>query len=92
MILKADLHTHSYYSNLSQQERWPKLLANFIVDSKHTIEAVFEKAIKEKIDVISITDHDEITGTLEAINLTKKYDILAIPGIEITTGEGDLLA
>lgn len=92
MILKADLHIHSFYSNLTQSERWPGFLSKIIVDSRHTIENVFQLAKKSRLDIISITDHDEIQGCLEALNTAKKYNITVIPGTEVTTGEGDLLA
>jgi predicted metal-dependent phosphoesterase TrpH len=42
--------------------------------------------------VIAITDHDEIAGALKALELAPRYGVEVIPGIEITTAEGDLLA
>jgi predicted metal-dependent phosphoesterase TrpH len=44
------------------------------------------------LDVIAITDHDEIAGSLKALSLASRYGVEVIPGIEITTSEGDLLA
>jgi predicted metal-dependent phosphoesterase TrpH len=44
------------------------------------------------LNVIAITDHDEIRGSLQAFDLAPSYGIEVIPGIEITTAEGDLLA
>jgi predicted metal-dependent phosphoesterase TrpH len=44
------------------------------------------------LDVIAITDHDEIQGALEAQDLASKFGIDVIPGIEISTAEGELLA
>jgi predicted metal-dependent phosphoesterase TrpH len=44
------------------------------------------------LDVIAITDHDEIAGSLKALELAPKYGVEVIPAIEITTAEGDLLA
>ena len=44
------------------------------------------------LDVIAITDHDEIAGALKAMELASAYGVEVIPGIEITTADGDLLA
>jgi len=44
------------------------------------------------LDVIAITDHDEIAGSLNALELAPGYGVEVIPGIEVTTLEGDLLA
>jgi predicted metal-dependent phosphoesterase TrpH len=44
------------------------------------------------LDVIAITDHDEIAGTLEAVKLAARYGFGVIPGCEITATEGHLLA
>jgi predicted metal-dependent phosphoesterase TrpH len=44
------------------------------------------------LNVIAITDHDEISGALKALELAPRYGVEVIPGIEITTAEGDLLA
>ncbi|MDA8218014.1 MAG: hypothetical protein M0Z94_10400 [Dehalococcoidales bacterium] len=46
------------------------------------------------LDVIAITDHDEIAGSLEARELAARngYRFQVIPGLEVTTREGHLLA
>jgi predicted metal-dependent phosphoesterase TrpH len=44
------------------------------------------------LDVIAITDHDNLRATFEARNLSGRYGVEVIPGIEITTAEGHLLA
>jgi len=44
------------------------------------------------LDVIAITDHDEIRGALKAMEIAPNYGVEVIPGIEITTADGDLLA
>lgn len=50
------------------------------------------RARQAGLDVIAITDHDEIRGALKALDLAPQYGIEVIPGIEITTAEGDLVA
>lgn len=72
----ADLHIHTIYS----------------YDASSPVPTVLKRARQNGLDVIAITDHDEIKGALLALDLAPKYDIEVIPGIEITTAEGDLLA
>ncbi len=72
----ADLHLHTIYS----------------YDGTATVPAVLRRAREVGLDVIAITDHDEIKGALEALKLAPRYGVDVIPGIEITTAEGDLLA
>jgi hypothetical protein len=73
----ADLHIHSTYS-------W---------DSVSSIRAIL-KYVQDNtdLDVISITDHDEIRGSLEAQELAPLYGVQVITGSEISTAEGHLLA
>ena len=72
----ADLHIHTVYS----------------YDGTASVPAVLTRAKQVGLDVIAITDHDEIRGALKAFELAPQFDIEVIPGIEITTAEGDLLA
>lgn len=72
----ADLHIHTIYS----------------YDGTAAVAAVLRRAKEIGLDVIAITDHDEIAGAQEATTLAPHYGIEVIPGCEITTGEGDLLA
>jgi predicted metal-dependent phosphoesterase TrpH len=72
----ADLHVHTIYS----------------YDGTASVPAVLERAKLVGLDVIAITDHDEIKGALKALELAPNYDLEVIPGIEVTTADGDLLA
>lgn len=72
----ADLHMHTIHS----------------YDGTASVAAVLRRAKEIGLDVIAITDHDEIRGALEAVELASHFGIEVIPGIEITTAEGDLLA
>jgi hypothetical protein len=72
----ADLHIHTIYS----------------YDGTASVAAVLRRAKLAGLDVISITDHDEIRGSLKAVELAPHHGIQVIPGSEITTAEGDLLA
>jgi predicted metal-dependent phosphoesterase TrpH len=72
----ADLHIHSTYS----------------LDATSTVRAVLKQASDVGLNVIAVTDHDEIRGSLEARDLAPKYGIEAIPAVEVTTNQGHLLA
>ncbi len=72
----ADLHLHTIYS----------------YDGTASLSAVLSRAKQLGLDIIAITDHDEIKGALKAMELASAYGVEVIPGIEITTADGDLLA
>jgi predicted metal-dependent phosphoesterase TrpH len=72
----ADLHLHTIYS----------------YDGTASLAAVLNRAKQVGLDVIAITDHDEIRGALKAMEIAPAYGVEVIPGIEITTADGDLLA
>jgi predicted metal-dependent phosphoesterase TrpH len=72
----ADIHMHTLFS----------------YDGTATVPAVLNRASQVGLDMIAITDHDEIRGALLAEQLAPKFGIQVIPGVEITTAEGDLLA
>ncbi len=77
MLLKADLHVHSNHS-----------------DGRSSVRDILRVAIERKIDVISITDHDTVDGSLEALEIAREENlpIVVLPGIEISTAQGHLLA
>jgi len=58
-------------------------------DGEHTPEELIDIAKSEGIDVISITDHDSISGISRAILEGNKRGITVIPGIEISAFDGD---
>jgi predicted metal-dependent phosphoesterase TrpH len=72
----ADVHMHTIFS----------------YDGTATVPSVLARAKEIGLDVIAITDHDEINGSLKALELAPHYGIEVIPGIEVTTADGDLLA
>jgi predicted metal-dependent phosphoesterase TrpH len=72
----ADLHIHSTFS-----------------DGTATVEAILYHASRNTdLDVIAITDHDTLAGAMLALSLADRFRIEVVPGMEIHTGEGDLLA
>lgn len=72
----ADLHIHSMHSP----------------DATTTVRAVLKQADDAGLDVIAITDHDEISGALEARELASQYGVEVVTGVEVTTSEGHLVA
>jgi predicted metal-dependent phosphoesterase TrpH len=72
----ADLHIHTIHS----------------YDGTASVPAVLTRAKKIGLDVIAITDHDEIAGSLKALELAPNYGVQVIPGIEVSTTDGHLLA
>jgi len=46
---------------------------------------IIQRAHKNNVKYLSITDHDTLTGLNEAIEESLKYDITLIPGIELST-------
>jgi len=75
MIIHFDYHIHSYYSH----------------DSLNRPKDIIKEGIRKKIDVLSITDHNTIRGSLEAKKIAKEYGILFITGIELYTNMGDII-
>lgn len=72
----ADLHIHSIHS-----------------DGTATISAILHYASEHTdLDVIAITDHDTLAGALMACEMAADFRIEVVPGMEITTREGHLLA
>jgi predicted metal-dependent phosphoesterase TrpH len=73
----ADLHIHTIHS----------------YDGTASVEAVlWHTAYYTDLDVIAITDHDSISGIEKAMDLAPYYGIDVIPGCEVSTADGHLLA
>ncbi len=77
-VLKIDLHTHSEGS----------------YDGKEPVGLMVEHVEDKNIDLdgFVVTDHDEIEQSLEAVKMAEKSDIIVIPGVEVSTKNGHLLA
>jgi len=72
----ADLHIHTIYSH----------------DATTTVRAVLKQASNAGLHVIAITDHDDIRGAFDARELASQYNLQVIPGVEVSTRDGHLLA
>ncbi|HYP41417.1 MAG TPA: PHP-associated domain-containing protein [Chloroflexia bacterium] len=77
-IGKADLHMHTALG-----------------DGLASVQQIFDYVENyTDLDIIAITDHDDIRGAMQALELIerRKYRFQVIPGNEITTRQGHLLA
>ncbi len=76
-MIQADLHIHTVYSS----------------DSTITPKILVEKLVRHSfIKVAAVTDHDTVRGLSIIQKLASDFpDLLIIPGVEISTPEGDLL-
>ncbi|MBA4179426.1 MAG: phosphotransferase [Anaerolinea sp.] len=75
---KADLHLHTRVS-----------------DGMATVEQVVEYAEHQTgMDVIAVTDHEDVAGGLRARELAAKrnYRVQVVPGVEVTTLNGHIIA
>jgi predicted metal-dependent phosphoesterase TrpH len=75
---KADLHMHTSLG-----------------DGLASVQQIFDYVEEHTdLDIIAITDHDDIRGAMQALDLIerRKYRFKVIPGTEITTRQGHLLA
>ena len=87
MNSKADTHVHTYYSGVSNYKvlRFPESIIK--------PEVQVERARKNGMNVLCITDHDAVKGAFEAQKYAKKYDdIDVVVGEEVTSADGEVLA
>jgi len=73
---RFDLHMHSWYSDGTEA---PKDIVKYIAENK-------------LLEGFSLTDHDNFRGLKEARAAAKKFGLICIPGVEITTDLGDVVA
>lgn len=74
-MIAAELHTHSSASH----------------DGRDPVDLLLAQAAAIGLDAIAITDHDTIEASSEAIGLADQFDVLVIPGLEVTTAVGHVL-
>lgn len=77
MRLKYDLHIHSTMSPCSDDLMTPNNILNM--------------AYLMNLDIISVTDHNDITHQALFCELAKSYDFIYIPGVEIALEGFDVL-
>jgi DNA polymerase III alpha subunit (gram-positive type) len=69
-----DLHIHSVLSPCA--------------DVLMTPQNIFNMAMLKELDIISITDHNSLKQIPLCMEIAKSYDMLFIPGVEVTVKEG----
>ncbi len=58
-------------------------------DGEFTPGELVEIAVKNKVSILSLTDHDTFGGITDLVNAAEKVNIFAFPGIEITVNYRD---
>jgi predicted metal-dependent phosphoesterase TrpH len=61
-------------------------------DGHEPVELILEHAADIGLDAVAITDHDVMHASLEARDRAPEYGIVAVPGVEVSTRHGHLLA
>lgn len=82
-FLSVDLHIHSYGAS------------HEVMDLTMTPEAIVDSAVNQGLSVIAITDHNSNVNVQRAIDhcqVNYAGQILVLPGVEVTTAHGHLLA
>ncbi|MFC6871851.1 PHP domain-containing protein [Halobellus marinus] len=75
-MLSVELHAHSSLS----------------YDGRDPVELLLAQAEAVGLDALAVTDHDEIDASLEAAELASEYGLVGIPGMEVTSAAGHVLA
>lgn len=74
--LRIDPHVHSEAS----------------YDGHEPVELLLEQAAEVGLDAIVVTDHGRIDASLRAADLAPSYGLVGLPGVEVSTADGHLLA
>ncbi len=61
-------------------------------DGREPVELILEHAADIGLDAVVITDHDTTGGSVRAAKLAADYGLIGIPGVEVSTAHGHLLA
>ncbi|WP_276260268.1 CehA/McbA family metallohydrolase [Haloglomus litoreum] len=75
-MIRLDTHVHTRFSH----------------DAAGSVRAVLAAARDAGLDGLAITDHDTVWGARRAARLASEYGLFVIPGVEVSTAEGHLLA
>jgi len=75
-VLSVDPHTHSAAS----------------YDGRDPVDLLLRQAAIVGLDAIAVTDHDEIEASREAVDRADEHDLIVIPGMEVSSADGHVLA
>ncbi|EJN59351.1 Predicted metal-dependent phosphoesterase TrpH, contains PHP domain [Halogranum rubrum] len=70
----------------------PHVHSDASYDGHDSIELILEQAAEIGLDAVVITDHDVLHESLRAAELAPLYGLIGIPGVEVSTAHGHLLA
>ena len=76
---RADLHVHSYGGS------------HDVSDTGMVPERIVETAVAQRLAIIAVTDHNEITNVAATVAAAAGRPLLVVPGVELTTAHGHLL-
>lgn len=76
MVVKLDIHIHSKYS----------------YDGFSEIEEIVKQAKKKGLHGFALTDHNSIEGLKTAKELAEKEHLIFIPGLEVSSKDGHIIA
>lgn len=78
-FFRGDLHIHSIAGS------------HDVTDATATPEAIVRTAVAERLDLIAIADHNEISGIGAAIDAAEGTGLLVVPAVELSTAHGHIL-
>lgn len=61
-------------------------------DSSASVESVLRHAARTDLDGLVVTDHDRIERSLRLASRAPEFGLIGIPGVEVSTADGHLLA
>ncbi|MGQ4555046.1 CehA/McbA family metallohydrolase [Halobellus sp. GM3] len=61
-------------------------------DGTDPVELLLEQAAEIGLDAVVVTDHDVVHESVRAAELAPVYGLVGIPGVEVSTADGHLLA
>jgi predicted metal-dependent phosphoesterase TrpH len=61
-------------------------------DSVETIDCVLAYAVDAGLDGVVVTDHDSVSHSIAAADRASAFGLVGIPGVEVSTADGHVLA
>jgi predicted metal-dependent phosphoesterase TrpH len=61
-------------------------------DATVPVDRLLERAASVGLDAVAVTDHDAIAASLRAVERAPDHGVVAVPGVEVSTADGHLLA
>lgn len=87
--------SHPPYRSAMEDESFcvdPHVHSEGSYDGREPVELLLEHAADIGLDCIVVTDHDDIDDSLRAARLAPSYGLVGVPGVEVSTADGHLLA